>query len=62
MLHTVDDDKFDLEGTMKDWQRLIGMIIIAAAIIISGLLIAQAIREAGTNIHSGLGYMGELLR
>lgn len=43
---------------MKDWQRLIGMIII----IICGILISQAIRDAGDNVRSALSYMGELLR
>lgn len=47
---------------MKDWQRLIGMIIIAVAIIICGILISQAIRDAGDNVCSALSYMGELLR
>ncbi len=47
---------------MKNWQQLIGMIIIAISIIISGVLIAQAIQDAGCNIHNGISYMGEVLR
>lgn len=47
---------------MKDWQRFIGMIIIAVAIIICGILISQAIRDASDNVRSALSYMGELLR
>ena len=35
---------------MKDYQDLIGRIIIAAAIVIAGLLIAQAINGAGSQI------------
>lgn len=50
------------EWKMKNWQQLIGMIIIAISIIISGVLIAQAIQDAGCNIHNGISYMGEVLR
>lgn len=42
---------------MKEYQDLIGKIIIAAAIIIAG-----AIEGAGVNIHQGLAYAGETLR
>ena len=41
---------------MKDYQDLIGKIIIAAAIIIAAVIIA------GVNIHQGLAYAGEMLR
>ena len=41
---------------MKDYQNLIGKIIIAAFII------ANAIENAGTNMYQGLTYVGELLR
>ena len=41
---------------MKEYQNLIGKIIIAAAII------AGAIESAGVNIHQGLAYAGEMLR
>lgn len=43
---------------MKDWNILIGLLAIAIAILISGFLIAQAIRGAGLNIFHGLGAMG----
>lgn len=39
---------------MKDYQDLIGKIIIAAAIIIAAVIIAGAIEGAGVNIHQGL--------
>ena len=47
---------------MKDYQNLIGKILIAAAIIIAAFIIANAIENAGANIHQGLTYTGELLR
>lgn len=47
---------------MKDYQDLIGRIIIAIAIIISGVLISNALSAGFGNIHSGLAYMGELIR
>lgn len=37
---------------MKDYQNLIGKIIIAAAIIVAGAMIAHAIELAGGNIGS----------
>ena len=47
---------------MKDYQNLIGKIFIAVAIIIAAFIIANAIENAGANIHQGLTYAGELLR
>jgi hypothetical protein len=47
---------------MKDYQDLIGKIIIATAIVISGVLISNALSLGFSNIHSGLVYMGELIR
>ena len=41
---------------MKEYQTLIGKIIIAAVII------ASVIESAGVNIHQGLAYAGEMLR
>ena len=38
---------------MKNWQVLIGLMAIAVAILISGILISNAIQEAGSNIHVG---------
>ena len=37
---------------MKDYQNLIGKIIIAVAIVIAGAMIANAIEVAGGNIGS----------
>ena len=39
---------------MKEYQDLIGKIIIAAAIIIAAVIIASAIESAGVNIQKGL--------
>lgn len=47
---------------MKDYQDLTGKIIIAIAIIISGLLISNALNSGASNIHSGISYIGELIR
>lgn len=47
---------------MKEYQDLIGKIIIAAAIIIAAVIIAGAIESAGVNIHQRLAYAGEMLR
>lgn len=47
---------------MKDYQDLIGKIIIAIAIIISGILISNALSAGFSNIHSGVTHMGELIR
>ena len=47
---------------MKEYQNLIGKIIIAAAIIIAALILAGAIEGAGANIHQALAYAGEMLR
>lgn len=47
---------------MKEYQDLIGKIILAAAIIIAAVIVAGAIESAGVNIHQGLVYAGEILR
>ena len=47
---------------MKNWQVLIGLMAIAIAILISGILISNAIQEAGSNIHVGFTALGELIR
>lgn len=47
---------------MKEYQTLIGKIIIAAASIIAAFIIAGAIEGAGVNIHQALAYAGEMLR
>ena len=47
---------------MKEYQDLIGKIIIAAAIIIAAVIIAGAIEGVGVNIDQGLAYAGEMLR
>lgn len=47
---------------MKNWQVLIGLMAIAVAILISGILISNAIQEAGSNIHVGFTTLGELIR
>ena len=48
--------------TMKEYQHLIGKIIIATAIIVAAIIIAGAIDRAGANIQSGLGRLVDALR
>ena len=47
---------------MKEYQYLIGKIIIAAAIIVAAIIIAGAIEGAGESVRSGLFQLGDLLR
>ena len=47
---------------MKEYQQLIGKIIVAAAIIVAAIIIAQAINGAGESIRSGLFQLGAMLR
>lgn len=47
---------------MKEYQDLIGKIIIAAAIVIAGALVAQAVMGAGQEIASHLSNLGTLVR
>ena len=43
---------------MKEYQYLIGKIIVAVAIIVAAIIIAQAIGGAGESIRSGLLQLG----
>jgi len=47
---------------MKEYQYLIGKIIVAMAIIVAAIIIAQAIGGAGESIRSGLLQLGDALR
>ncbi|MCB6200091.1 hypothetical protein [Anaerotruncus colihominis] len=47
---------------MKEYQHLIGKIIIATAIIVAAIIIAGAIEGAGESIRSGLFQLGDALR
>ena len=47
---------------MKEYQHLIGKIIVAVAIIVAAIIIAQAIGGAGESIRSGLLQLGDALR
>ena len=47
---------------MKEYQHLIGKIIIAIAIIVAAIIIAGAIECAVANIQSGLWKLGDALR
>ena len=47
---------------MKEYQYLIGKVIVAMAIIVAAIIIAQAIGGAGENIRSGLFQLGDALR
>ena len=44
---------------MKEYQYLIGKIIVAVAIIVAAIIIAQAIGGAGESIRSGLFQLGD---
>jgi hypothetical protein len=54
----------NLKGSdkVKEYQSLIGKIIIAIAIVIAGNLIAQAITGAGIEISQNIYQLGELTR
>jgi len=54
--------KYEGRNRMKEYQNLIGRIIIAVAIIIAGFLISQAIITGSSNIFSGLDSLGTLIR
>ena len=47
---------------MKEYQYLIGKIIVAAAIIVAAIIIAQAIGGAGESIRSSLFQLVDALR
>ena len=47
---------------MKEYQHLIGTIIIAVAIVVAAVIIAGAIDGAGENIRSSLFQLGDALR
>ena len=47
---------------MKEYQYLIGKVIVAMAIIVAAIIIAQAIGGAGESIRSGLFQLGVALR
>ena len=47
---------------MKEYQHLIGKIIIAIAIIVAAIIIAQAIDGAGESIRSSLLQLRDALR
>ena len=47
---------------MKEYQYLIGKVIVAMAIIVAAIIIAQAIGGAGESIRSGLLQLGNALR
>lgn len=47
---------------MKDYQNLIGKIIIAIAIVVAGILIAQAIDGVGDRIFSATDHLATMVR
>ena len=47
---------------MKVYQHLIGKIIVAVAIIVAAIILAQAIGGAGESFLSGLLQLGDALR
>ena len=57
-----DNSEFMEVIKMKEYQYLIGKIIVAMAIIVAAIIIAQAIGGAGESIRSGLLQLGDALR
>ena len=57
-----DNSEFMEVIKMKEYQYLIGKIIVAMAIIVAAIIIAQAIGGAGESIRSGLLQLGDVLR
>ena len=47
---------------MKEYQYLIGKVIVAMAIIVAAIIIAQTIGGVGESIRSGLLQLGDALR
>lgn len=47
---------------MKEYQELIGKIIIAIAIVLAGSLVANALNLGFANIHSAIGDLGTFIR
>ena len=47
---------------MKEYQHLIGKIVVAVAIIVAAIIIAQAIDGAGESIRSSLWQLMDALR
>lgn len=47
---------------MKEYQELIGKIIIAIAIVLAGSLVANALNLGFANIYSAIGDLGTLIR
>lgn len=44
---------------MKDWQKLIGSIIIALAILSASLILADAVRYVGEAMNAGLFHIAQ---
>lgn len=47
---------------MKNRQDLIGYLLIAIAIVIAGILIANSIRAGFSSLGNAIGYHAELIR
>jgi hypothetical protein len=54
--------EFEGRNRMKEYQDLIGKIIIAIAIIIAGFLISQAITIGSNSVLSAIDSLGTLIR
>ncbi len=54
--------EFEGRNRMKEYQDLIGKIIIAIAIIIAGFLISHAITIGCNSVLSGIDSLGTLIR
>ena len=58
----VEETIWNQRKELKEYQHLIGKIIIAIAIIVAAIIIAGAIEGAGANIQSGLWKLRDALR
>ena len=47
---------------MKEYQKLLGSVVIAVAIIIAGIVVANALADGFNTLRSSIAYHGEITR
>ena len=47
---------------MKEYQKLLGSVVIAVAIIIAGIVVANALADGLATLRSTIAYLGEITR
>ena len=47
---------------MKEYQKLLGSVVIAVAIIIAGIVVAHALADGFATLRSSIVYLGENTR